>query len=85
MCLEKLSPFSRMLIGALIGIVLGILFGLLFGLLIAWVSMSFETLSTAKAASLKAQNFYQMASFLGMGAGAIVGAILGGIAANHKK
>ncbi|MEK9132568.1 MAG: hypothetical protein AAB606_02575 [Patescibacteria group bacterium] len=85
MCLEKFSPFSKMLLGALIGVVLGIVFGLLFGLLIAFVSMCFGSSSAIGALPPRPMDFYQMASFMGMGAGAIVGAILGGIAANHKK
>lgn len=85
MCFEKLSPFTKMLIGALLGVVLGILFGLLFGLLIAWISMCFSAFNTAGFMPPNSPENYQMASFLGMGAGAIVGAILGGVAFMHKK
>ncbi len=42
MCLEKLPPFGKMLIGAIGGALLGIAFGLLLSLLIAWVSIQFS-------------------------------------------
>lgn len=80
MCLEKLSPFSRMVCYAIIGIVLGIIFGFLFSLLIAWVSQQFGT-GFNEAGSAPP---YGMAVFFGMGCGAAIGAILGGIYANKK-
>lgn len=81
MCLEKTPPFVRMLLGALLGIVLGIIFGLLFGLVIAWASGSLFPKTMGYGPGPMP---YEMASFLGMGAGAIIGSILGGIYGNKK-
>ena len=81
MYLEKASPFIRMLLGALLGTVLGIIFGLLFGLIIAWATSNlFPKHMGYDPGSMP----YEMASFLGMGAGAIIGSILGGIYGNKK-
>lgn len=82
MCLEKTSPFIRMLLGALLGIVLGICFGLLFGLLIGWIASQFA--SPGMLAHDGPLSDFGFPAFLGMGAGAAIGAILGGIYANKK-
>ncbi len=73
MCFEKLSPFPRMIVGAVLGILLGIFFGLLFGLLIAWITQQIATSSPF----YNSPEEYSWPAFLGMGFGAIIGAILG--------
>ncbi|MEK7524229.1 MAG: hypothetical protein AAB588_04345 [Patescibacteria group bacterium] len=81
MCLEKASPFVRMIFGALGGALLGIFSGLFLGLLIAWLAGG---IGSGMMGSRAMMGFYVPAKFLGMGAGAIVGAILGAIYANKK-
>lgn len=68
---QPLEKFVRMLFFAVIGIVCGVIIGFLVGLLIGWLS------------SLVATNSYdivpyEFSSFLGMGFGALVGAVFGG-------
>ncbi len=79
MCLEKLPPFGKMLIGSIGGALLGIAFGLILSLLIAWISIRFSAPDFQGPGSE-----YSLTVFLGMGAGTIVGAILGGIAVLKK-
>lgn len=81
MCLEKASPFVRMILGALGGAVIGIVSGLFLGILIAWLAGG---VGTGMMGSRAMMEFYVPAKFMGMGAGAIVGAILGAIYANRK-
>lgn len=78
MNLERLSPFWRMVAGAIGGISLGILFGLLFSLVIAWIAQQFSI------GDVKEPMEYGIAVFFGMGAGAIVGGIMGGIMNSRK-
>lgn len=83
MCLEKASPFVRLLVCSLVGIVFGIIFGLLFGLLIGWISNHFATFPLFGGGPEQAAE-YSIPAFLGMGFGAIIGAILGGLQANKR-
>ena len=72
--MKNLSPFARMLLGAVGGISLGIALGLVFGLLINWIAIQVSPLGPGKE---------MPGAFLGMGAGAVIGSILGGIYANR--
>ena len=81
MCLEKLPPFPRMIVSALGGTVVGIAFGLGFGLVIAFVTMQFGNGQIVSDVPFRS---YEFPAFLGMGFGAIVGAVLGGTHANRK-
>ncbi len=81
MCLEKASPFTRMIMGALGGTILGIAFGLGFSFLIAFIAKQFASPQMMINGPLVD---YEVPSFLGMGFGAIVGAVLGGTHANKK-
>ena len=65
----------KMLQNALLGVVLGILFGLFFGLIITAIA----NLVDCGAFVCKKAVPTQMGAFLGMGAGAIIGAIMGSL------
>lgn len=85
MCLnlEKMSPFSRMVLGALLGITLGIIFGFFFGVIIAFLARAAGNLG---GPGMGGDDFipYEVASFLGMGIGSIIGAVMGSTSANKK-
>lgn len=83
MCMEKLSPLTRMFLGALLGVILGIIFGLAFGVLIVWITHVTGMTIGGKPAEFD-QVPYALGSFLGMGAGAMIGAILGGVYSSKK-
>lgn len=82
MCLEKLPPFGKMLIGAIGGALLGIFSGLVLSFLISFISIGLIGKDVAMTKDGPWQ--YGFSSFFGMGAGAMIGAILGGIYANKK-
>ena len=69
-----------MVVGAILGIVTGVTVGLATSLLIATIAGLFERNYGMMGGGTGMP--YSMASFLGMGFGAVVGAILGGTAAN---
>lgn len=83
MCMEKLSPLTRMFLGALLGIILGIIFGLAFGTLIVWITHFMGMTIGGEPAEFN-QVPYALGSFLGMGAGAMIGAILGAVYSNKR-
>lgn len=73
MCLEhlnKLSPFPRMVVYVVLGLLTGIIVGLGASLLIAFIARQFEP-------AFARQEFYRGVSFMGMGLGALVGAMMG--------
>lgn len=72
-----------MVLGALGGALLGIFSGLLLGLLIAWLAQAVGPTVMMDGETING-GIYAPAKFLGMGAGAIVGAILGAIYSNKK-
>lgn len=74
--MKNWSPFIKMLLGAVAGVLLGIGFGLIFGLLISWIAFNIGPKADV--------GIYTGGSFLGMGAGAIIGSILGAVYANRK-
>lgn len=76
MYLKDCSPFFCMVIGAVGGALLGILFGLGLGLLISNISFYLEPNSRGGPESI--------GGFLGMGAGAVIGSVLGAIYSNKK-
>jgi hypothetical protein len=81
MCFEKYSPFTRMVLGAISGALLGIFAGLVLSFLISFIS----TFLMGDAGMMKDGPWqYGISSFFGMGAGAMIGAILGGVYANKK-
>lgn len=81
MCLEKLPPFGRIIVYAVLGVACGIAFGLVFSLVIAWISMQLHNPQLLDGPPIKDYGF---ASFLGMGFGAIIGAIVGAAHGNKK-
>jgi ABC-type lipoprotein release transport system permease subunit len=78
--MEKFSPLIRMFLGALLGVILGIIFGLAFGVLIVWIT-HFAGMTMANPSD---QIPYALGSFLGMGAGAMIGSILGAVYSNKR-
>lgn len=76
--MKNLHPFLKMLIGALAGAIIGIVFGLALSLIIVYINQSLY--SGAEMPPLD-QGF---GTFLGMGFGAVIGAILGGAVMNRK-
>ena len=90
MCFGKFlenRPFTRMITHSVMGILCGIVFGFLFALLIAFIAnkvgvyMTPTDLNYARYGNVMP---YDFATFVGMGLGAVVGAILGGVSANKK-
>lgn len=79
---ERLNSFLRLLLGSVLGIILGIALGLGFSLIIAWISSHVQPIDPSMPPK---ENLYGIASFLGMGFGAVVGAILGGITFFKKQ
>lgn len=79
---KKNSPFATMILGAISGIVLGIAFGLVFGVLIGYLASFFSPPGRMMMDGPLAT--YEFPAFLGMGAGAIIGAILGGLSFGKK-
>ena len=79
MCFEKASPFVRMSFGAIRGAFFGVIFGLIFGLLIGFISQQFGSPKIDGPGS-----DFGISSFFGMGAGAIIGSIMGAISVNKK-
>lgn len=71
----------KMIIYTLAGITLGIIFGLLFSLIIMHISSLFMT---AQGYVKPPFADYGLATFFGMGFGAIIGAIIGAAHTNKK-
>lgn len=69
-----------MVLGALLGSLLGVFSGLVFGLLIAWIT-TYISHSTGRVNDAPP---FAAITFLGMGAGTIIGAIFGAIYSNRK-
>lgn len=69
-----------MVLGAILGSLLGIFSGLVLGLLIGFLSMF---VNYASDGNVKDGPPFQMIAFLGMGAGAVIGAIFGAIHYAH--
>ena len=68
---QPIEKFGKMLIFAVIGVICGVVIGFLVGLLIGWLSSLVATNSYDVVP-------YELSSFLGMGFGAVIGAIFGG-------
>lgn len=81
MRIENLPAFPRMMVGAVLGAAAGIIFGLIFSLAIAWLA---NQISTGPRIGTP-NGDYGFSSFLGMGAGAIVGSIFGAGTYLNKK
>jgi uncharacterized membrane protein len=67
------DPFIRMSAHALAGAALGLVAGLIFGLIIQYISVQFIPSELATD-----DGPWAVASFLGMGFGTLVGALMGG-------
>lgn len=80
MCIEKLSPFGRVILHAFLGIASGIVFGLFFSVIIAWISGQLNSVPNADGPV----GNYGFSSFLGMGFGSIIGAIVGAVHGSKK-
>lgn len=79
--LNSNSSFVRMSTGAMLGIALGVAGGLVFSIVIATISGFFASgMNGNGSAGIP----LEVATFLGMGAGAIIGAILGGVHYSRK-
>lgn len=74
---KKIHLFSRVFLVALFGVVLGIVVGLVFGALISFISTLFASGSYDSPP-------LGFGVFMGMGAGAIIGGIMGAIAGMRK-
>lgn len=72
------NPFVQMAMHAFAGALLGLVAGLVLGLVIQWIS--FFVLS----GELAGDGPWQVAPFLGMGFGSVIGALLGGFVGIKK-
>lgn len=79
MKIESMPVFARLILGAVLGIISGIALGLVFSLIIASISNLFAN------GNSEAIPPYSLATFLGMGAGAIIGGISGAITYTKSK
>jgi hypothetical protein len=68
-----------MLLGGVLGITIGIILGLGFSLIIAWIAGHIQPGNTESIPPVN------IASFLGMGFGAVVGGIMGGVVFSKKQ
>ncbi len=81
MCFEKYSPLARAILGGFLGVVVGIVSGIAFSSLIVLV---IHLLHSGAALPRPELPPYAIAQFLGGGAGAIIGSIVGAIYSNKK-
>lgn len=72
------DPFLRVIVHGFLGALAGLIAGLILGMLIAWLGNTFADIGEG------VDDVYEIALFLGMGFGSVIGGLFGGTVGLRK-